>query len=212
MIKQINIFHPISNVILHLIGNGKKVLDVGCSTGKLGEKLRIDKCCFVVGIEVDKARADVVKHRLNDVMVANVEELKQISYPEGFFDVIIFADVAEPLRSPKKALGFFREYLKDGSFLIASIPNVANWTVRLKLLFGKWNYKERGLLARNHLRFFTLKTTKAFLEEAGFAIEKITCTSSWSRLDWKLPFKNPANLWKSLLACNFVIKAFKKVA
>lgn len=112
-IKQIDIFHPISNIILQLIGDGKKVLDVGCSTGKLRERLRIDKGCFVVGIEVDKARADIAKHRLNNVIAADVEELNEISYPNRFFDVIIFADALEHLRSPKRALGIFREHLKD---------------------------------------------------------------------------------------------------
>lgn len=209
MIKPIDMFHPISGVILQLIGNGKKILDVGCGTGKLGERLRIDKGCFVVGIEVDKARADLAKHRLNDVIVTDVEKLNQINYQKRFFDVIIFADILEHLRSPRKRLEFLRRYLKDDGWIIASIPNVANWLMRLRLLLGKWEYKERGLLDKTHLMFFTLKTAKELIENSGFKTICLTCTSGWSWLDWKMPLNNPANLWKSLLACNFIFKAVK---
>jgi hypothetical protein len=56
------------------------------------------------------------------------------------------------------------------------VPNVANITVRLALLFGRFNYMERGILDRTHLRFFTHKTARELLEHAGYAIleERLT--------------------------------------
>jgi methionine biosynthesis protein MetW len=199
----------ISNIIFQLIDGGLKVLDVGCGTGRLGEKLRLEKNCYVVGVEEDYQAVSLAKSRLDDVVVADVERLSTLPYPKKYFDVTVFADVLEHLKRPEKALTFFKEYLKDDGYIIASIPNVANWTLRLKLLLGKWNYKERGLLDKTHLRFFTLKTTKELIEGADFKITYLTCTSGWSWVDWKMPFHNPANVWKSLLACNFIIKATK---
>jgi hypothetical protein len=38
------------------------------------------------------------------------------------------------------------------------------------LLFGRFDYQQFGLLDRTHLRFFTLKTTRQLLEEAGYMI------------------------------------------
>jgi hypothetical protein len=52
-----------------------------------------------------------------------------------------------------------------------SIPNVANIVVRLMLLFGQFNYQQRGLLDRTHLRFFTRKTARRLLEDNGYSIE-----------------------------------------
>lgn len=207
----IDIFHPISNIIYQLVGEGLKVLDVGCGSGRLGEKLRLVKNCYVVGIEANDQAVSLAKERLNDVIVADIGKLSTLPYPEKYFDVIIFADVLEHLNHPEKALTFLKEYLKDNGYIIASIPNVANWNMRLKLLLGRWNYKERGLLDKTHVRFFTLETAKKLIEDCGFKMVSLTCTSGWSWLDWKTPLRNPANLWKGLLACNFIFKAVKKV-
>ena len=50
------------------------------------------------------------------------------------------------------------------------MPNVANITVRLKLLLGSFRYADRGILDRTHLRFFTLRTARRLLEENGYRI------------------------------------------
>jgi methionine biosynthesis protein MetW len=207
----IDIFHPISNTIYQLIGRRLKVLDIGCGTGRLGEKLRLEKNCYVVGVEANDQAVSLAKQRLNDVILADIERLSSLPYLEKNFDVIVFADVLEHLKDPKKALTFFKEYLKDEGYIIASIPNVANWTVRIKLLLGRWNYKERGLLDKTHVRFFTLITAKKLMDDCGFKIVSLKSTSGWSRMDWKAPFKNPANMWKSLLACDFIFKVVKKL-
>ena len=54
--------------------------------------------------------------------------------------------------------------------MIVSLPNVANISVRMMLLFGRFNYTERGILDRTHLRFFTRKTARRLLEENGYTI------------------------------------------
>lgn len=141
-VTVVDFFHPISNVIYQLIGEGLKVLDVGCGAGRLGEKLRLEKDCYVVGVEANDQAVSLAKQRLDDVIVADIEKLSTLPYPARYFDVIVFADVLEHLNHPEKVLVFLKEYLKDNGYIIASIPNVANWTVRLKLLLGKWNYKK----------------------------------------------------------------------
>jgi hypothetical protein len=53
---------------------------------------------------------------------------------------------------------------------VVSVPNVANITVRIALLFGRFHYTDRGILDRTHVRFYTRKTARAFLEENGWEI------------------------------------------
>ena len=85
-------------------------------------------------------------------------------------------DVMEHLRVPEKLLRDCRALLKPNGHLIVSLPNVANITVRLMLLFGRFNYTERGILDKTHLRFFTRKTARRLLTENGYDIveEKMT--------------------------------------
>ena len=56
------------------------------------------------------------------------------------------------------------------------MPNVANITVRLALLLGRFDYTERGILDRTHLRFFTWRSARALLEENGWDIAEQKAT------------------------------------
>ena len=79
-------------------------------------------------------------------------------------------DVLEHLVDPEALLRECRELLKPGGTLLVSVPNVANITVRLALLFGRFNYAPRGILDRTHLKFFTGKSARRLLEAAGLEV------------------------------------------
>jgi hypothetical protein len=48
--------------------------------------------------------------------------------------------------------------------------------VRLSLLAGRFDYADRGILDRTHLRFFTRRTLLAFLRSAGLAVSELRVT------------------------------------
>ena len=93
------------------------------------------------------------------------------------FDVVVAADVLEHLPDPGRALDLLRPLVKPGGLLLVSLPNVANVTVRLALLFGRFSYTPRGLLDASHLRFFTRRTGHALLVEHGFRVETVRPTA-----------------------------------
>jgi len=66
--------------------------------------------------------------------------------------------------------------LDSRGLLLISVPNVANITVRLALLFGRFEYTERGILDRTHVRFYTSRTAREMIDRAGYEIvaEKVT--------------------------------------
>ena len=57
-----------------------------------------------------------------------------------------------------------------------------NVTVRLGLLFGVFEYRDRGILDFTHLRFFTMHTIRREIENAGFRIVAISGSSVPIRL------------------------------
>ena len=80
----------------------------------------------------------------------------------------MFADVLEHLRDPASAvLERCIPALKESGKLIISVPNIANWIVRLSLLFGKFDYMDRGILDRTHLRFFTMSSLNQLMREVS---------------------------------------------
>jgi methionine biosynthesis protein MetW len=152
-----------------------KVLDVGCSTGFLGERLKKEKGCTVHGIEIDKESCMTASKRIDKVICADIER-QDINTEKNYYDCIIFADILEHTSNPEEVLEKFTRYLKRDGSVFVSLPNVAHPLVRLKLLFGGWNYTKYGILDDMHLRFFTYKTARQLLESAGLKInaEKFT--------------------------------------
>ena len=51
--------------------------------------------------------------------------------------------------------------------IIISLPNINHISIITQILSGVWNYEDAGILDKTHLRFFTLKTAIAMVEQAG---------------------------------------------
>ncbi|TET64340.1 MAG: class I SAM-dependent methyltransferase [Candidatus Stahlbacteria bacterium] len=193
---------------LGLIDGGETVLDVGCATGYLSFELK-EKGCKVIGLEIDPEMAEEARLYCDKVILGNAEVI-ELPYKE-YFDVILYADVLEHLRNPLEVLIRFKSCLKQNGYIVVSIPNVANWFIRLSLLFGKFNYnsKKGGILDSGHLRFFTLRTVREMLEKAGFKIVHLDITVDLPGLS-RFPFmRTLVKLWKKLFAVQFIIKAIK---
>ena len=160
--------NPLTKFI-HLIGPQKRVLEVGCATGFLSKYLTRQLRCQVVGIELNPEAARLAKQHCEDVIVGDVEK-DALDKAKGLFDVITFGDVLEHLISPGVVLRRCKNCLALDGYILTSIPNVAHWSIRGHLMRGKFNYQKGGILDRTHLRFFTLRTARRMIEEAGYDI------------------------------------------
>lgn len=187
--------------VCSMVEPGKKVLDVGCATGRIAEKLKKEKDCFVVGIEVNREMAEIAKKRCDKVIVDNAETIKKINFPEAYFDIIIFADVLEHCSNPEEILVNLRKYLSDGGYILISVPNVANWEIRLKLLMGRFDYKGGTILDTGHLKFFTLSSISRLIEQSGYRVIGVKTRNM--RLGCL------AKAWRTLFSWGFVLKATK---
>ena len=91
-----------------------------------------------------------------------------------------------------------------------SIPNVANWAMRLGLLAGHFDYTDRGLLDRTHLRFYTRRSLIQMLAQAGFEVTRLVATVPVPALRQQAPARlahRVGNAWPSLFAYTFVVTA-----
>lgn len=164
------------NDVLALVPNNvKRVLEIGCSIGVLGEQIKQrNKGIEVIGIEVDKQMAKIAKRKLDKVIIKDIEIINLIDYfSPNYFDCIIFADVLEHLRNPWDVLKNATSILNDKGIIIVSIPNIGHYTVIINLLKGYWPYRERGLHDKTHLRFFTLRNIKELFEYADLRIIRL---------------------------------------
>ena len=132
-----------------------KILDIGCSDGKLFNLLDKNKIDYL-GIEPDINDYELALSRGVNVLNLTVETA--IHQLHDNFDYVVLGDVLEHLSNPDEILSTVPKFIKDNGILIISIPNVAHFTNRFSLLFGHWNYKDRGILDKTHLKFWTRAT------------------------------------------------------
>jgi len=190
-------------------GEGRRVLDIGCGYGHLGEILA-QRGFAVTGVDM----AGIAHSSQMDFVPADLDRgLPPLS---GKFDFILCADVLEHLRDPLHMLVACRERLATGGALIASLPNSGHAYFRLQILLGRFPQQDRGLFDRTHLRFYTWKGWVELLGRAGFQIQTLRCSGvpvsealpglpMAGAFEW-LSFIS-ALVWKKLFAYQFIVRA-----
>ena len=149
-----------------------RVLDVGCSDGALGERIRT-LGHVVVGI--DGECHELVKGRLDNFIQADLDQGLPKDIP-GLFDVVLCADVVEHVRQPDVLLNELRTVVAPGGSVLVSIPNFGHWYPRVRTMFGLFDYDRRGILDRTHVRFFTHRSFKRLAQTAGYSVQRVACT------------------------------------
>ena len=151
----------------------RSLLDVGCGSGAFGRLLRTRRPDMELwAIEPDPVSARAAEDGFDRVVQG---EFPNAQIPNGKFDVVLCADVLEHMTAPENALLSCKEAMAPGGILVASIPNVRNWSAVLwPLLFhGTWTYTERGILDRTHLRFFTRRSMHTFFADNGWSVVSV---------------------------------------
>jgi len=175
-----------------LVQPGGLVLDVGCGSGVLSERL----CalgCSVVAIDRD----DSAFERLGALGVETIQsdlETADLRATVGKrqFDAIALLDVLEHVRDPEALLRTCKGVLAPHGVIIASIPNVSHADVRLSLLAGHFRYTPSGLLDRTHVRFFDADSVKELLNTAGLEVlDEFEVTRDVGTTEVELPAELP---------------------
>lgn len=163
-------------LIIRLVGENRRVLDVGCSTGYLGEALA-GRGCVVDGVDRDPEAVALAAGRLHAARTVDLdaEDLAEALAGETY-ERIVLADVLEHLLDPAAVLRSAASLLAPGGEIVVSMPNVSHGSLRLALLQGRWETRDTGLLDRTHIRFFTRESMLALVQGAGFAVTELHAT------------------------------------
>ncbi len=167
-----------------VVGQNKKILDIGCANGLFGKYLK-KKNNVVYGVEISDKMAIQAKKNLNKVFVLNIEK-NPLPFKNNEFDVILCMDILEHLFDPREVLKKLKNYLKPTGLLIVTVPNAVHWSMRLHILSGKFNYEEKGLRDSGHIRFFTSTTALSLFKNSGYVVESYSQISVFPFIVYKI--------------------------
>ena len=151
-----------------------RVLDLGCSGGQLSARVRA-LGHHVTGVDV--LELPEIHHRVDRFIQADLDQGLPPEVAEGGpYDIVLAADVLEHVREPERLLDEIRGQLVAHGSLIASVPNFGHWYTRGRTLLGMFDYDQRGILDRGHVRFFTRRGILRRLRAAKFSVVRLEAT------------------------------------
>jgi len=172
----------LKHIPLNPLSTPKTVLDVACGMGTISLAVQ-NKGYTVWGIDKNREAAAIAAGRIAKVINADLTNLPVIEKHLGghTFDFIIFSHILEHIYDPLSIINGYLPSLKDTGRLIVSVPNVAVWSNRIKLLLGNFTYTDTGIMDRTHIRFFTLRSATALLRKSGCSIVAVDYTPYFVR-------------------------------
>jgi len=192
------IYENVNPKITGLYAGEGSVLDIGCGSGALGAWIkRENRQAVVHGVDISAEAGITAAERLDSFWCVDLD-LSPLPETGLKYDLIILGDILEHLKRPDLFLAGINDHLAADGKVIVSVPNIANYSIRLRLLFGQFRYTETGIMDRTHLRFFTWHSFSELINRSGFAIEKRLFISRFS--GFLLHFFFP------LLAVQFIVK------
>ena len=149
--------------ILRRIPSGATVLELGPGPGAMSRVL-IERGHAVVAVEKD---ADAVSRLQALGVQAIMADLDSADWMAALqqqrFDVVLACDVLEHLVAPDRVLRALTGAARPDGCLIVSVPNIAYLGVLAAMHTGYFDYADKGLLDRTHLRFFTRRSFESTL-------------------------------------------------
>lgn len=159
-------------LIADLVGDGGRVLDVGCGDGALLHYLSHRRGVDARGIELsmDGVRRSVAQG-LSVVQGDAEADLKD--YPDGAFDFVILSQTLQAMREPRRVL---EHLLRIGRRAIVSLPNFGYWRIRVQLLWGGRMPRTQHLTYEwwdtPNIHLCTIADFLALCDDMGVEVEK----------------------------------------
>ncbi len=157
----------IRDAILENIPEGRTILDVGVSDGVLARGLP-PRAYRLYGIEPVRSWGRAAMRFYEDIFIGTLGQAPD-KYLEGK-DVVVCADVLEHVSQGREQLARLVRLQSPHTIFLVSVPNVAHLWIRLNLLFGRFEYRERGILDKTHVHFYTKKSFLELLSSSGLDV------------------------------------------
>ena len=184
------------------IENGSSILDIGCGSGDLALSMKEDNSIVVDGITISPAEAIAASSVLDNCYCFDLENGLPRETLSKEYDIVIMSHVLEHICYPESLLRDLQELPNKDLKIAVAIPNLMHYRYRLKILMGKFDYEESGIMDYTHFRWYTFKSASDLFIQNGFNVER-TGYSIWlpfGRILNKIPNEKVKDYLKNLFS------------
>jgi methionine biosynthesis protein MetW len=116
------------NIIIDLITPGTRVLDLGCGSGTLLQRLRDEKDVEGCGVELDQDKVIGCIERGIRVMTLDLDQGLE-GFPDLSYEYVVLSRTLQQLTNPERLV---KEMLRVGSKSIIAFPNFGHWMMLME--------------------------------------------------------------------------------
>ncbi|MDP2586646.1 MAG: methionine biosynthesis protein MetW [Candidatus Komeilibacteria bacterium] len=181
-------------IFLSWLTDNIKLLDVGCGDGYFLQAVK-SKLNNVeeLGLDISAQAIEFCRGRNLNARLFNASD--PWDFADKSFDYVVISEVLEHLVNTEEALAEAKRIARKG--VLVSIPNIALYKHRLRLMFGGRFPKQWAVAPEEHLRYFSLTDFKETLTKLGFTIAEVKAGSGTRIL---------RNIWPNLFANQICFK------
>ncbi|MDD5750390.1 MAG: methyltransferase domain-containing protein [Candidatus Pacebacteria bacterium] len=148
------------------LGQGKKILDLGCRDCALTGYYARDN--EILGLDIDQGGLDICREELG-IQTKLTDLNGDWDIPANSFDAVVAAELLEHLYHPEEVLRKISDVLKSGGMLVGSVPHAFSLINRLRILSGR---KEGTPLADpTHINHFSYRELEKMLRNVFDIVE-----------------------------------------
>lgn len=169
--------------------NGKRCLDIGPGTGRWLGFMQHHGASWLGAVDISAQSLERCASICGKTQKADLET-ESLDFEADTFDVVISIEVLEHLRSPDKFLREILRVARNGALVIMSLPNIASFISRIRLLVGLMPVAVAA--DPTHVAFYRQKDIVRLLARLGQRPKFIPTTMSLNPFNAKSRFSLPS--------------------
>lgn len=147
--------------------NRQRVFEIGCGNGAVAAVLA--KAGYqTTGVEVSAQGLEQARRRYPHLLLQPGSAYDHLAESHGQFPIVISLEVVEHLYAPRVFAKTLYDLVEPSGTAIVSTPYHGYWKNLALALTGRLDAHFTALWDHGHIKFWSMKTLKVLLVEAGF--------------------------------------------
>jgi len=178
--ERVSVYGNVVSLLQVEVSRAGVHLDLGCGYGPIAEPLRDELSLTYIGFDLAEDGLASLRgrgfetYRIDLAELSHVETILQKAIDNRPVASITLLDTLEHITNGEQLLRLLRRFAEptDAPFVI-SVPNVTHKDVALKLLSGRWDVTEAGLLDYTHVTLYSHARLSCLMTTVGWRETKI---------------------------------------